>query len=195
MIPHTPETILVIDDDPRLLRVLVQLLRRDGYTVATAGNGRHALAQLQAQRYEVILSDLSMPEMDGRAFYARLRQQDPWLAQRVIFLTGAFGEATNGIFLEECGQPWLAKPYAITAVRRAIQQVWGGARSAPQPGQAGGAATARSQQLSWKSQALRQHSHALAGQAQTLYARSAHVRWKAAILTGKVQVYFRKVAA
>jgi CheY-like chemotaxis protein len=67
MIPHTPETILVIDDDPRLLRVLVQLLRRDGYTVATAGNGRHALAQLQAQRYDVILSDLSMPEMDGRA--------------------------------------------------------------------------------------------------------------------------------
>jgi len=195
MIPHTPKTILVIDDDPCLLRVLVQLLRRDGYTVATAGNGRHALAQLQAQRYDVILSDLSMPEMGGRAFYARLRQQDPWLAHRVIFLTGAFGEATNMGFLEECGQPWLAKPYAITAVRRAIQQVWGGVMAALQSGQAGRADLVRSQQLSWKCQALRQHSHALAGKVQTLYARSAQLQSQGAILTGKLQVYFRKVAA
>jgi CheY-like chemotaxis protein len=49
MISHTPGTILVIDDEPRLVRALARLLRRDGYQVATASNGRHALAQLQAQ--------------------------------------------------------------------------------------------------------------------------------------------------
>src|ERR1043166_4953868 len=103
---RTPGTILVIDDDPRLVRALALLLRRDGYRVETARNGRHALAQLQAQRYDIIVSDLSMPEMDGRAFYPPLRQQAPGLARRVIFLTGASGEAASAAFLAQCGQPW-----------------------------------------------------------------------------------------
>jgi DNA-binding response OmpR family regulator len=125
MAPRTPGTILVIDDEPSLVRALAVLLRRDGYRVETAQNGRHALAQLQAQRYDVIVSDLAMPEMDGHAFYLRLRQQCPWLARRVIFLTGADCEDPRVAFLEQCGQPWLAKPCPIAVLRRAIQQVLG----------------------------------------------------------------------
>ena len=47
MVPHLPGTILVIDDEPSLIRALTGLLRRDGYRVDTASNGRDALAQLQ----------------------------------------------------------------------------------------------------------------------------------------------------
>ena len=83
-----PTTILVIDDEPSLLRGVARVLRREGYTVATAANGRHALAQLQVQLYDVILSDLQMPDIDGRAFYALLRQQYPALCKRVIFSPG-----------------------------------------------------------------------------------------------------------
>ena len=121
-----PTTILVIDDEPSLLRGVARGLRREGYTVATAANGRYALAQLQVQRYDVILSDLRMPELDGRAFYALLRQHDPALGQRVIFLTGASDEADSQAFLTQCGQPWLRKPYPIAALRRAIQRMLGG---------------------------------------------------------------------
>jgi CheY-like chemotaxis protein len=88
MAPHLPGTILVIDDEPSVVRALAALLRRDGYRVATAPNGRHALAQLQEQPYDVILCDLRMPELDGPAFYAILTRQYPALRQRVIFLTG-----------------------------------------------------------------------------------------------------------
>ena len=94
-----PIAILVIDDEPSLLRAMARLLRREGYTVATAANGRYALAQLQVQRYDVILSDLQMPDIDGRAFYALLGQQYPALCKRVIFFTGAASEAHNGAFL------------------------------------------------------------------------------------------------
>jgi CheY-like chemotaxis protein len=118
MASPTPVRILVIDDDPGIVRALVRLLRRDGYTVDTAGNGRHALAQLQVQRYDVILTDLRMPELDGRAFYTHLLQQYPALRQRVIFLTGESGAADTRAFLAQCGQPWLAKPYAIAALCR-----------------------------------------------------------------------------
>jgi CheY-like chemotaxis protein len=85
MAPHSPATILVIDDEPSVVRALAGLLRRDGYLVGTASNGHHALARLQEQPYDVIVCDLRMPELDGPAFYATLTRQYPALRQRVIF--------------------------------------------------------------------------------------------------------------
>src|SRR4029453_4902758 len=72
MAPHLPGTILVIDDEPSVIRALTGLLRRDGYHVGTASNGRHAMVQLQEQPYDVIVCDLHMPDLDGPAFYALL---------------------------------------------------------------------------------------------------------------------------
>ena len=123
MAPHLPRTILVIDDEPSVIRALSGLLRRDGYVVGTASNGRHALAQLQVQPYDVILCDLRMPELDGPAFYDLLTRQYPTLRQRVIFLTGDTGGEEHRTFLTQCGRPWLRKPSAITTIRRAIAQV------------------------------------------------------------------------
>jgi CheY-like chemotaxis protein len=122
---HTPVRILVIDDEPSIVHGLAQLLRREGYRVATAANGRHALAQLQVQPYDVILSDLHMPELDGQAFYALLRQQYPALCPRVIFFTGAASEATHRAFLAQCGQPWLRKPFSFAMLRRVLAQMLG----------------------------------------------------------------------
>src|SRR5919202_4500977 len=110
MTPHLPGTILVIDDEPSVVRALTGLLRRDGYLVGTASNGRHALAQLQVQLYDVILCDLRMPELDGPAFYAILTRQYPALGQPVIFLTGDTGDEDSRMFLTQCGRPWLRKP-------------------------------------------------------------------------------------
>jgi two-component system, OmpR family, alkaline phosphatase synthesis response regulator PhoP len=99
MAPHRPRTILVIDDEPSVVRALTGLLRRDGYVVGTARNGWHALAQLQAQPYDVIVCDLQMPELDGSAFYALLTRQYPTLRHRVIFLTGDCGDEATRTFL------------------------------------------------------------------------------------------------
>jgi CheY-like chemotaxis protein len=123
MAPTRAGTILVIDDEPSIVRGLAQLLRRDGYTVETAANGQHALAQLQTQRYDLILCDLQMPVLDGPAFYALLTQQYPALRQRVIFLTGNTGGVASRTFLTQSGRPWLRKPSPITTIRRAIQGV------------------------------------------------------------------------
>jgi CheY-like chemotaxis protein len=163
---------LIIDDEPSLVRALARLLQRDGYVVATASNGRHALAALQVQRSDVILGDLRMPELDGRAFYTRLRQHAPTLCQRVIFLTGDSRAAEHQAFLGQCGRPWLDKPCAIAALRQAIQQVLERATRTPQ--------------LSRTCQALRQRSQALLGTAQTLRAQSGRLRHQAALLRGEV---------
>ena len=120
---HPPVTILIIDDEPSFARGLAQLLRRDGYTVDTAENGQRALAHLQAQCYDLVLCDLRMPELDGRAFYEIVLQQYPRLRKRLIFLTGDALSPDIKAFLAHCGQPYLYKPCSAAEVRSAIQQM------------------------------------------------------------------------
>ena len=119
----TPVRILVIDDERSFVSVLVQILRRDGYTVDTADNGTAGLTQLQAHRYDVLLCDLRMPDLDGPALYACVLRQYAYLSRRVIFLTGDTLSSDSIAFLEQCAQPWVPKPCNAAVIRSAIQQV------------------------------------------------------------------------
>jgi CheY-like chemotaxis protein len=120
---HTAFTLLVVDDDPSFLRALVTLLRRDGYAVDTATSGEQALAQLQERRYDALLYDLHLPDLDGPSLSAIVRSQYPFLLHRVIFLTADVMGGASLAFLEQCGQRWLPKPCPMTAVRRVLAQV------------------------------------------------------------------------
>jgi CheY-like chemotaxis protein len=72
---HQPRggTILAIDDDPALVRMLSLALRNCGFRVASASNGADAIGQIAAAAPDLIILDLAMPVMDGRAFYRALR--------------------------------------------------------------------------------------------------------------------------
>ena len=118
----TPGKLLLIDDQPSFVRGLTRLLHRDGYTVETAANGQKALAQLPAHHYDVIVCDLRMPELDGRAFYDILQRQFPSLCPRVMFVTGDALGVDSTAFLAQCGQPYLYKPCTVAAVRSTLQQ-------------------------------------------------------------------------
>jgi PAS domain S-box-containing protein len=117
--------ILIVDDEPSIATGLVRLLRRDGHTVDTATNGRLALAQLAERAYDLILSDVRMPDLDGPSLYRLLERQQPHLCQRFIFLTGDTLEPATQIFLAASGVPCLTKPLRSAEVRRAIQEFQG----------------------------------------------------------------------
>ena len=123
MAPHTPLTILLLDNEASFSSALAQLLRRDGHTVTTAADGDAALTHLQAHRYDVVLCDLHMPRLAGADFYALLCQQHAYLRQRVLFLTGDTLGADSTAFLEQSGQPWVYKPCDAATIRSAIQQM------------------------------------------------------------------------
>jgi CheY-like chemotaxis protein len=123
MTPQTPVRILVIDDEGGFAWGLAFLLRRDGYLVDIAANGQGALALLQTASYDVLLCDLLMSTLDGVQFYDILLREYAVLSYRVIFLTGALLHEESAIFLKQCGQPWLAKPFRVAEVRRIIQQM------------------------------------------------------------------------
>ena len=125
MAARTPRTMLVVDDEPSIVRGLTRLLRHAGYEVAAARNGCEALVHLHQQPYDVILTDLRMPTLDGCAFSARLQLRWPALCPRVIFLTGVSAAADSQAFLAQSGRPWFPKPYTMAALRSLMQQTLG----------------------------------------------------------------------
>ena len=82
------ETILVVEDDPAVLDVLKEMLEIAGFRVATGKNGVQGLAALASARPDLVISDISMPEMDGYRFYEAVRAQPQWVGLPFIFLTG-----------------------------------------------------------------------------------------------------------
>ncbi len=122
LLPVKDKTILIIDDEPGIVSALAYLLRRDGYHVDTAGNGRLAWEKLQQRTYDLILCDLRMPELDGPGLYRKIEAHLPHLLRCMIFLTGDTLSPEAREFLEKAGISRLNKPFRAAEVRRAVQQ-------------------------------------------------------------------------
>jgi CheY-like chemotaxis protein len=114
--------ILVVDDEPTITNVLADMLGLDGHVVDTASTGREALDRLRERSYDLILSDLRMPDLDGPGLYRQAERERPGMGRRFVFLTGDVLNATVRQFLEETGVPSLSKPFTLADIRRAIQQ-------------------------------------------------------------------------
>lgn len=80
-------TILIVDDNQVLCEGLKELLEGDGYHVLTAGNGQEGMEVMERAVPDLILSDITMPVMDGYEFFNRVRQRIDWVSIPFIFLT------------------------------------------------------------------------------------------------------------
>jgi CheY-like chemotaxis protein len=116
------KSILVVDDEPQIANVLVRTLSGDGHDVETAADGATALDKLQEHTYDLILSDLRMPTMDGPGLYRAVERHYPGLERRFIFLTGDTLSPEMGAFLEAIQVPCLHKPFNLEEVRQVVQQ-------------------------------------------------------------------------
>jgi DNA-binding response OmpR family regulator/cytochrome c-type biogenesis protein CcmH/NrfG len=81
------ERLLVVDADPRGVRVLEVALRMAGYGVTTAADGQEALAQIESSAPDVVISDTSLPKLDGFTLVRRLKERPEWATIPVMFLT------------------------------------------------------------------------------------------------------------
>ena len=113
--------ILLVDDEITVAEVLAELLAFDDHEVTIAGNGAIALELLEAQRFDLVISDLRMPVLDGPALYRRLQLQDPGIRDRFVFLTGDTLSADTNAFLHSTGAATLTKPFEGEVVRRVVQ--------------------------------------------------------------------------
>ena len=89
--------ILVVDDEPKLRSVLVESLQRHGYEVTGCGSGRNALAELRERDFDLLLTDLMMPEMDGIALLKAALEIDPHLVGIIVTGQGTIQTAVDAM--------------------------------------------------------------------------------------------------
>jgi len=119
----TGRRILVVEDETALAEVMVEALRFHGHEVETAGDGRTARSKISERRYDLIITDLKMPHMNGRDFYRHVASVEPALARRIIFSTGDTASPETQAFFEEVGNSYLSKPFNLAELLRVVDSV------------------------------------------------------------------------
>ena len=115
--------ILIDDDEPEVIEVLREILTADGHRVTAAGGGREVLVRIAEARFDLILSDVRMPDMDGPALHRVLITDDPELEGRLAFLNGDTLSAEIRDFLAEVGRPHIEKPFLPQDVRDLVRDM------------------------------------------------------------------------
>ena len=111
---------LVVDDEPRLRRVLVRLLEGEGFTCAEAGSGTEALEMLHHEQVPLVISDLRMPQMDGVGLLREIIAK--WPDTAVIVVT-AVAEVESAVACLQLGAlDYVAKPFHLDEVRARVMQ-------------------------------------------------------------------------
>jgi two-component system NtrC family sensor kinase len=119
-IDSSARSILVVDDETEIRETLTEILASAGHRVVALASGREALQRLGSGRYDVIFTDIRMPDLDGRALYREVEQRWPDQAERVVFVTGDTLTAGLREFIKKTGRPVLEKPFLPSDVRRVV---------------------------------------------------------------------------
>lgn len=115
--PATTGKILVVDDDPLVRRTLERLIRAHGYAVTGANGANEALGILADDRFDLLVTDVQMPGVNGVQLAREARRQQPGL--RVVFVSGYTAEVIS----DELDGPLLSKPFDPNTLAKVIQRV------------------------------------------------------------------------
>jgi two-component system alkaline phosphatase synthesis response regulator PhoP len=122
-------TVLVVDDEPKIVQIARDYLERGGFAVLTAGDGKSALAMTRKARPDLIVLDLGLPAMDGLDVTRTLRKDSD---VPIIILTARAEESDRLIGLELGADDYIVKPFSpkeLVARVRAVLRRWDGARA------------------------------------------------------------------
>jgi len=109
-----PLTVLVIEDHPDQRDLLAIVLQREGYRVVTAANGLEALAQLERENVQIVLSDIMMPKMDGFELIKNIRQNPAFKTIYVILITARIQEGDRVRGLDLGADDYITKPFSFS---------------------------------------------------------------------------------
>lgn len=117
MTPQMPRArVLVVDDDAQLLELLVDTLSSIGYQTTPAHGGIKALEQLTTGTFDIMITDVKMPDLDGLQLLKKVRRHYPDMP--VLFITGV---AALEMIIQAAPDGFLAKPFRITHIEELIE--------------------------------------------------------------------------
>ncbi|HMO55854.1 MAG TPA: response regulator [Roseiflexaceae bacterium] len=105
--------VLVVDDEEPIANLLSRLLTDLGHETVVVGSGMAALEAMTNESFDLILSDVKMPGMNGFELHQEIKQRDGDLATRVVFITGDTVTPATQARIAQIGNPYLTKPFAI----------------------------------------------------------------------------------
>jgi CheY-like chemotaxis protein len=115
--------ILVVEDDSAVAALLSDFLTAEGHDVDTAPDGHLALERLRAAPYDLIVSDMRMPEMGGEGFFAAFDDVCPDMRSRIIFITGQALTPETREFIARAQVPILGKPFNLDTLREMTEEM------------------------------------------------------------------------
>src|ERR1700730_13238874 len=116
--------ILVVDDQEHMRELLVEALSADGHTVDPAENGTAALQLFETQAYDLVVSDLQMPQMDGPKLYEEVCKRWTAAAPGVVLITGEDEAPSYRQFLKVPKLPVVAKPFKLKEFRQMLETLF-----------------------------------------------------------------------
>jgi DNA-binding response OmpR family regulator len=142
-IPTAP--ILVVDDDAKIVRLVRTYLERDGFTVVTAGDGPAALEAIETHEPALVVLDLMLPELDGRAVIRAVRKDDEAAHTPILVLSARSSTIDRIAGLEDGADDYLPKPFSpaelVLRVKSILRRADPGGGAGARPGVTTGAAT------------------------------------------------------
>ncbi len=125
--PPTNIKILVVDDMSTMRRIVKSILNQLGFTnIEEAENGKQALAKLKAEKFDFVVTDWNMPEMDGLELVKAIRSDDELKNIPVLMVT-AEGKKENVIEALKAGvNNYIVKPFTPEVLKEKIEKIFGG---------------------------------------------------------------------
>jgi two-component system, chemotaxis family, chemotaxis protein CheY len=116
--------ILAVDDSPTMRRIIVNTLKRAGYEdVAEAGDGKDALAKLKTEKFDFIITDWNMPEMDGLTFVTTVRADPELKALPILMVTTRSVKEDIMQAIKAGVNNYIVKPFTPETIAEKITQV------------------------------------------------------------------------
>ncbi|MBI5561948.1 MAG: sigma-54-dependent Fis family transcriptional regulator [Deltaproteobacteria bacterium] len=112
--------ILITDDDPDVRELLIEAVRDWGYTAVVAKDGEDALVKLRMERYNIVVTDLMMPKMDGLVLLQRIKELDRDI--QVIMITGYATIETAVNAIQAGAYDYIAKPFRLDELMIVIKK-------------------------------------------------------------------------
>lgn len=116
-------TILLAEDDKAVREFVSRALRQDGHDVTAVGDGEQALTALEKSRFDMLLADIVMPQLDGIALALKAAKEYPELP--VLLMTGYAAERQRAHNLDALFQDVISKPFTLQEIREAVRRMLG----------------------------------------------------------------------
>lgn len=119
--PRTPERILVVDDEPNMQGLFKKILGKEGYDVVTAFSGEEAVKKLETEWFDLLISDLKMPGMNGLDLLKKVKHLTPTLPCIMLTAHGTIDSAVAA--MKEGANDYLTKPVNIDEIKIVVKRV------------------------------------------------------------------------